>query len=82
MREYIVELLKFKDDEKLLNMFEAWESPSFPINAKMVKEISGIYGLYFDSTKRILRVESQEFIVTSICSILQINEGSISYYRS
>ncbi|XP_075982702.1 CCA tRNA nucleotidyltransferase 1, mitochondrial isoform X2 [Anticarsia gemmatalis] len=36
--EYVKEVLKYRGDEKLLNQFNNWEVPRFPITGKMLKE--------------------------------------------
>ncbi|KAK7590884.1 hypothetical protein V9T40_002497 [Parthenolecanium corni] len=37
MREYIIELLKFKDEEQLIKQFQSWTLPTIPINGHDVK---------------------------------------------
>lgn len=46
MKEYIVELLKFKNEKELLSLFEKWELPPFPVSAQLMKEKTGINGTY------------------------------------
>lgn len=36
--EYVRELLKYRGDENLLNQFNSWDVPKFPINGKILKE--------------------------------------------
>lgn len=36
--EYVRELLKYRGDENLLQQFNNWEVPRFPINGKILKE--------------------------------------------
>lgn len=36
--DYVKEVLKYRGDEKLLNEFNNWEIPKFPVNGKILKE--------------------------------------------
>ena len=46
MKEFIVELLHFRNDQQLLSLFQAWELPPFPIDTGTIRNVTKIKGMY------------------------------------
>lgn len=51
VKQWALQVLKYRGEAKLSHEFDAWELPIFPVNGNLLKE-NGVQGTYFRKKER------------------------------